>query len=193
MFQYFETMTDEPENKLAGNKFWKLRSKHGADPKYSDPEKLRQACEEYFDWVADNPLNEEKVGFYEGSACRADTSRMRAMTIEGLSVFIGVVPATWYDWRKNRDDLSEIIGWAESILRSYNIEGAGANMINHNIVARYHGLNDVRAHQQLDAYGEPIDPIGGGNIHSQKIADAVEKEMQKITGQDKDGNTEAGA
>lgn len=49
-------------------------------------------------------------------------------------------------------------------------------------------------HQQLDGDGKPTDaPSTEINIHSQEIADAVEKEMQKITGQDKDGNTEASA
>lgn len=173
-------MTDETKNKMIGNKFWKLRSKHGADPKFSDPDKLRLACEDYFDWVIDNPLTEEKVGFYEGDPCRTDISIMRAMTIEALSVFIGIKPSTWFHWRKNREDLSDIIAWADSVMRSYNIEGASGNMLNHNIIARYHGLNDIRAHQQLDADGETTDPVSAVTVNMCDISKSVHEELMKL-------------
>lgn len=39
-----------------GNKFWKSRATHGRRLKFSTPEILWTACEEYLEWVEDNPL-----------------------------------------------------------------------------------------------------------------------------------------
>ena len=41
-----------------GNEFWKLRSKHGRDKIFSDPNMLWEAACEYFQWCQDNPLME---------------------------------------------------------------------------------------------------------------------------------------
>ncbi|WP_310982257.1 terminase small subunit, partial [Klebsiella pneumoniae] len=49
-----------------GNKFWLARSKHGRNPKFSDPEKLWDACCEYFDWVEKHPLWETKAFSFQG-------------------------------------------------------------------------------------------------------------------------------
>ena len=35
----------------SGNKFWLARSSHGRNPIFSNPEQLRNACYEYFEWV----------------------------------------------------------------------------------------------------------------------------------------------
>ena len=51
---------------LPGNKFWEVRSSHGAKPKFENPDDLWSACCEYFDWVHDNPLFEDKVTSFQG-------------------------------------------------------------------------------------------------------------------------------
>jgi len=49
-------MTDKPKDGRIGNEFWKARSKHGRDKIFTTPEILWEAACEYFEWVADNPL-----------------------------------------------------------------------------------------------------------------------------------------
>ena len=44
-----------------GNQFWKARSSHGRKPIFESPEKLLEACAEYFVWVEANPLWEDKL------------------------------------------------------------------------------------------------------------------------------------
>lgn len=67
---------------------------------------------------------------------------MRAMTIDGLCQFLDVTMSTWSEWRSSRPDLSEVMMRAESIIRRQKFEGASANILNANIIARDLGLAD---------------------------------------------------
>ena len=69
---------------------------------------------------------------------------MRAMTVAALCMFIGVVHDTWIEWRKNRADFSEVIAWAESVIYRQKFEGASADLLNANIIARDLGLADKK-------------------------------------------------
>jgi len=127
---------------VQGNEFWKMRSRHGNTPEYDSPEKLKEACEDYFEWVSKAPLYEDKVGFYEGEAVHTAVSKMHAMTIGGLCIFIDVTFKTWTEWRKNRPDLCNVIEWAESVIKQQKFAGAAAGLLNANIIARDLGLTD---------------------------------------------------
>ena len=49
-----------------GNQFWKMRETHGRNPIFETPEQLWVAACEYFQWVEDNPLYEEKIFHSQG-------------------------------------------------------------------------------------------------------------------------------
>lgn len=129
-----------------GNQFWKQRSRHGAESIMKDPAVLQAACIEYFEWIEANPLTEEKVGFSQGDVCRTTIHHPRAMTIWGISSFLGIVSKTWFDWRKNRDDLKPVIEWAEEIIREQKFSAAAAGLLNANIISRELGLADKQIH-----------------------------------------------
>ncbi|KKL52832.1 hypothetical protein LCGC14_2281560, partial [marine sediment metagenome] len=71
-----------------GNQFWKARSSHGRNPKFSDKNVLWEACLEYFQWVDEHPLLEDKVFHTAGIITRTTVDHMRAMTIDGLCLFL---------------------------------------------------------------------------------------------------------
>lgn len=142
-----------------GNKFWEARSSHGANPKFSNPEDLWDACLEYFHWVNDNPLKEAKVAQKKGAPVVMELDKMRAMTITGLCVFLDIVEETWRDWRANRKDLSAVITRVEQIIRTQKFEGAAADLLHPNIIARDLGLADRSEHSGP----------GGGPIPTQNI------------------------
>ena len=89
-----------------GNKFWLARSSHGRNPIFSDPEQLRNACYEYFQWVEDNPLYEEKIFHSQGMITKDTITKMRAMTISGLCLFLDICENTWTNYKKQPDFLS---------------------------------------------------------------------------------------
>lgn len=141
-------MTDEQEYKdqprrgaPKGNQFWKARSKHGRDKLFASAELLWEACCEYFQWVEDNPLWESKVAQFQGGVVDMPVSKMRAMTIGGLCIFLDMTIETWTQWRKDKD-FSEVVKRAEAVIYEQKFAGAAADLLNPNIIARDLGLRD---------------------------------------------------
>lgn len=156
-----------------GNEYWKLRTKHGRDALFASGSLLRDACFEYFQWCIDNPLMEEKVGWYEGSVCTHDTAKLRPYTLGGLMVYLKINRITWADWRKN-EDLSAVCEEIDEMIREQKFAGATAGLMNPAIIARDLGLADKSELQNLDKNGAPADPVGP-NVYLSAALEAVKK------------------
>lgn len=131
-----------------GNRFWEARTTHGAPHKY-DAMTLWKACVEYFHWVEDNPLKEEKVFHNQGNVTRATVSKMRAMTMDGLYTFLDISPQSWKNWRTT-EGLMETVQRVERIIRDQKFSGAAADLLNSNIIARDLGLTErIEAKQDV--------------------------------------------
>lgn len=124
-----------------GNQFWKARSKHGRDKIFASSDLLWEACQEYFQWVEDNPLWENKVAQFQGGVVDMPVAKMRAMTIGGLCIFLDIDQSTWHAWR-SVDDFSNIVTRTEEVIRDQKFTGAAADLLNPNIIARDLGLAD---------------------------------------------------
>lgn len=137
---------DEAGRFLPGNRFWEARSSAGPKPKFVDGESLWSACVEYFGWVEDNPLFEDKLVTFQGMATHEPVAKMRAMTLDGLCLFLDIGRSTWNDWRESRPDLLEVITRVEAVIRDQKFSGAAADLLNPNIIARDLGLADKQEH-----------------------------------------------
>lgn len=124
-----------------GNQFWKMRTKHGRDRLFADPEALWAACCEYFEWVEANPLIEMRPFAYQGVVTQEPVPKMRAMTLSGLQFFLDVDSQTWANWRLMEDFIG-VVNKAESVIRDQKFAGAAADLLNSNIIARDLGLSD---------------------------------------------------
>lgn len=129
-----------------GNRFWEARSSHGKDKIFTDESILWEAAQEYFVWVEDNPLKGAKLFKLKDSNDKDEVreeaySKMRAMTIDGLCLFLDINRSTWYEYRAN-EDYSDIIGRIENVIRDQKFTGASADLLNANIIARDLGLKD---------------------------------------------------
>lgn len=133
---------DESGRFLPGNKFWEARSSHGRNPLFDNPDDLWAACCEYFTWVDENPLWEDKVTSFQGANTHEPIAKMRAMTIAGLCLFLDITSKQWGEWRKDRADLSGVISRAEAVIFQQKFAGAAADLLNANIIARDLGLAD---------------------------------------------------
>jgi hypothetical protein len=125
-----------------GNKFWEARSKHGRKPLWDNPQELYDACVEYFEWVEANPLWETKPMIVNGTVYDAPTAKMRAMTIEGLCVFLGITRPTWDDY-KHKEDFSYIVSMVTNTMYEQKLTGAASGLLNSNIIARELKLTDT--------------------------------------------------
>ena len=155
-----------------GNSFWQQRGRHGRLPLIPEGEEgatlLLETCCDYFKWCEENPLEEDKVFSYEGDTFHDSVSKVRAFTIGGLALFIGVTSKTWETWRANRQDLSPIIEWAEETIKQQKFVAAAAGLLNANIISRELGLADK--HEHTGAGGGPIATING-DMTAQEAAD----------------------
>ena len=142
-----------------GNKFWEARSSHGRDPIFKAPDDLWEACLEYFEWVHENPLKEEKVFQFQGSIVRSDISKMRAMTIGGLCIFLDIDDITWKNYRE-KEDFFRVTKRVEKIIRDQKFSGAAADLLNPNIIARDLGLKDASKQELSGPDGGPIEVSG---------------------------------
>lgn len=125
----------------AGNRFWEARSSHGRKPIFASPDDLWTAALEYFAWAHDNPLWEDKLVTFQGLATHEPVAKMRAMTISGLCIFLDIARRSWDEYAGREDFLPVTQKIAETI-RTQKYEGAAADLLNANIIARDLGLAD---------------------------------------------------
>ena len=159
---------DERMAAPAGNRFWEARSSHGRAPIFASPEELWSACLEYFEWVESNPLYEARPFAYQGVVVQEPVAKMRAMTIMGLCNFLDISVDAWALYR-GREDFIGVVSRAEQIMRQQKFEGASADLLNPNIIARDLGLADKQEqsgtiqHQVTadDAFATFIATLGG--------------------------------
>jgi hypothetical protein len=122
-----------------GNQLWKVRSKHGRDKLFTDRAILLEACLEYFEWAESHPIFEAKAYMYQGEIISTAVPHIRALTLAGLCVFIGITQETWGQYRKHAE-YSEVISEIEGMMYEQKFSGAAAGMLNANIIARDLGL-----------------------------------------------------
>jgi hypothetical protein len=158
-----------------GNQFWKARSSHGRKPIFESPEKLLEACEEYFEWVESNPLWEDKLVTFQGSATHEPVAKMRAMTIGGLCIFLDISQQAWSEYR-HRKGFGEVTTQVEQTIREQKFSGAAADLLNANIIARDLGLADKQEFTGKD--GGPIAVEYDDKEAARRIAFALAKGAQ---------------
>lgn len=137
-----------------GNRFWELRSSHGRNPIFSAPDDLWAAACEYFEWVEENPLWEDKVTSFQGVNTHEPIAKMRAMTVEGLCLFLDISKQAWSEY-KTRQGFGDVTSRIDDVIRSQKFAGAAADLLNANIIARDLGLADRNEHSGKD--GAPIE------------------------------------
>jgi len=124
-----------------GNRFWEMRSSHGRKPIFHDADEMWDAVCEYFTWVEENPLKEEKLFAYQGEVTKETVSKMRAMTIAGMCLFLDISDETWLDYCK-RQDFIGVTERIRKVIYDQKFTGAAADLLNANIIARDLGLAD---------------------------------------------------
>ncbi len=138
-----------------GNKFWLMRSSHGRNPIFESPEKLWEAACEYFEWVEANPLEEEKIFHASGIITKDVVAKMRAMTIQAMCFFLDISDESWSNYCNNKDFIG-ITAQIKKVIFSQKFEGAAADLLNANIIARELGLAEKQEH--TGANGQPLQP-----------------------------------
>lgn len=147
----------EKIDKRIGNQFWRLRSKHGRDKLFSTPELLWEAACEYFEWCEENPLYETKAFAFQGEITTTELPKMRAMTLSQLCMYLNCNEAYFRTFKhqlpENEKDFNTVIECIEKTIYNQKFQGASADLLNANIIARDLGLKD---NQDITTKGEKI-------------------------------------
>lgn len=130
-----------------GNRFWELRSKHGRDKLFKTPKLMWEAACEYFEWCEDTPLmgcEVVKSGKEAGQLLKVP--KMRAFTLTGLCLYLECSASYFRSFKstlqeKDKDFLT-VINKIEDVIYNQKFEGAAADLLNANIIARDLGLKD---------------------------------------------------
>lgn len=127
-----------------GNQFWRLRSKHGRDKLFADPNSLWEAACEYFDWCDQNPwIKKDWVG-KDGDEVERETQR--PYTITGFLLYCDANENYWNQFKKaDHEGFSWVITRIEDVIRTLKFEGAAVGAFNANIISRDLGLADKKA------------------------------------------------
>jgi len=131
-----------------GNQAWKLRTKVGRKRVFESPEDLWDAACEYFEWCEDNPLKETKVFSYKGKITKAKVPKMRAPLMRQLCFYLNCNEAYFRQFKRSLPDdevgFSTVIHDIEAVVYSAKYQGAAADLLNANIIARDLGLVDIK-------------------------------------------------
>lgn len=139
---------------------------------YHDGDELWSACKEYFAWVRDNPIVEEKISWDKGRVCRANVTHPRAMTLEGLAFHLGIRSRQWRHWRDHRPELEYIIDRVEQVIYTQKFELAAVNLMNPVIIARELGL----AEKQDVSMKGPVDfRVISGDMTPEQAAEQYQR------------------
>lgn len=128
-----------------GNNFWKLRSKHGRDKIFKDPDLFIKEAYKYFENCNKNPWYKNEViksGLNVGQIVKVPTQR--PYTIKGLCIYLGITEKTFlnYEKDKNYKDFFQVFTHVREIIENNQLEGATVGAYNANIIGRLLGLSD---------------------------------------------------
>jgi hypothetical protein len=157
--------------RMMGNEYYRLRSKDGRDRLFSTPDDLWMACCEYFQWVKDNPMTEEKIFRTKGGLSREDIYHDRAMTLAGLRVYIGL-SASGYQVYQKKDEYQWVTNAVRDIMYSQKFEGAASGFFKENLIARELGLKDkkeISGDQNAPISTVRIDPVEYAKVRKQML------------------------
>lgn len=154
-----------------GNKFWLLRSKHGRNRIFETPDIMWKAACEYFEYCTENPLYETelmkvKVSRESEKILKEQLPKMRAFTLQGLCLFLGVNTVYFNQFEASLKvkgceidkDFSKIVTRIRETIYEQKFTGAAAGFLNPNIIARDLGLKD-RTINEIEDRRKNVDEI----------------------------------
>ncbi|WP_299739078.1 DNA-packaging protein [uncultured Roseobacter sp.] len=169
---------------IPGTAIWRERLNHGRPPIFDDPDSLWDACCIYFEWANNNPLYADTLVSFQGKTQHEPVAQLRAFTLKGLCLYVGISFETWRTWREDRPDLKEVMNRAEDVIYTQKFEGAAAGLLNAGIISRDLGLADK---QQVEDISDPEKKPRSSLDTARAIIFALhEAQMEQQKGREKD-------
>lgn len=139
-----------------GNQFWKLRSKHGRDKLFENPELMWEAACEYFESIDSSPYIKKEaktinIGDYQSEIALAELPVMKPYTLQGLCRYLDCNTVYFNQFKDNLKEtdpqyegFSKILTRIREVIYEQKFSGAASGFFNANIIARDLGLADKK-------------------------------------------------
>lgn len=175
----------------AGNQFWKMRSKHGRDRIFTEPNILLDAAYEYFKYQSDRAwLKKEAVKGGEFTGQIIDVPIASPFSLEGLCLFLGVHTKYLIEFEKGLKpndveidkDFSNIVTHIREVIYLQKSEGAIVGAYNASIIAKQLGLTEKISNEISGPGGKAIETNGSLTVTVVNTAlgiSASEKDIQQ--------------
>lgn len=129
-----------------GNKYYLLAKNPGRKRKIKDPKEIEDGIKEYIDVCLSNPWHKyEAIKSGDRAGELIAIPQTSTMSKHGFAIFMGV--SEWRiieDLKNVSDEFSQVVTWAQEVIFQFQLEGAMANALNSNIVARHNGISDKK-------------------------------------------------
>jgi hypothetical protein len=127
--------------------------KPGRPPRFADPQAMWDRAVDYFRWAEENPIQEEKHYPMQGEVIEKSIDKLRAFTLNGLCLFIGLDTETFrrYGTGENgKGAYKEVVALIKQVVNEQQFTGAAADVLNPNIIARALGLYEKTVNENLN-------------------------------------------
>lgn len=156
----------------------------GRPRKFPTPDDLLKGCLEYIEWCNAHPLLETVLasGAKGDGQYKTTMPRMRAMSINGLCLFLEIDENNWRDYAAGRrgeaeglaDDFRLVCTRVSGLIRDQKFTGAAGGFLNPSIIARDLGLADKR--EITGANGGPVEI--DNTMSPKEAADAYQAQLK---------------
>lgn len=153
-----------------GNQYWLLRDPEtGHRPlKFETPEQLWEAARAYFEWAESTPLQEEVAMGSKDGPVKITLSKMRALTLKAMCLYIDLSWDRFDDYRK-RPAFKEVCQRIDDVIFTQKFEGAAAGLLQPNIIMRDLGLVEKTQAEVSGPNGGPIATIDAKKLSKAQL------------------------
>jgi hypothetical protein len=136
---------DRPTKFMEGNSFWTMRSKHGRDAIFKDPETMWRAFVEYVQLCKENPWTKIEYKTTKRGLVKVEIPTAQPITMIGFAGYCGVWEQYFRDFKNSvtyasNSDFARVINEITNLTKNQNINGALTGTFNANLTSRLYGL-----------------------------------------------------
>jgi hypothetical protein len=124
------------------------------------PRDLKSQAADYFQWVEDHPLLEEKAFAHQGIVAREELAKCRAFSFKALASHMGLTTAQLSKYRSYGPEWEEAFDLIDQIIYSQKFENAAAGLLNATIIGRDLGLVEKSERDLKSSDGSMSPPQG---------------------------------
>jgi hypothetical protein len=132
-----------------GNELW--RKGLAVTRVYETPEALWEAACGYFQWAQNSPYKEQRSAQYLGGFVYGNVDKVRAFTISGLCLYLGMSREWFNSLPKKEPIFSYVIGMIRDVIWEQKFTAAAAGLLDAGLIARELGIKDGLDTRNLNA------------------------------------------